>query len=162
METTDQPLNDGFECRPEGARNGRVFATRAFAAKDVLMVAQIARFFDKPRAGRAQVGEHIYVEYVGCMNKLRHSCDPNCGIRLDDAGAHSVVARRPIAKNDELTLDFAMQNYRSPLKARNCGCGAPSCRKTVTGWAELSDDVKKDYAAFAAPFLAALDNKYRE
>lgn len=44
---------------------------------------------------------------------VNHSCSPNCGVRLNDAGAYDFVAREPIAAGEEITFDYAMRNTRS-------------------------------------------------
>lgn len=56
-----------------------------------------------------------------------HSCEPNTlfdGLNL--------VAARPIATGDELTLDYAavMNDASEPF---NCRCGSPGCRGWITG-----------------------------
>jgi SET domain len=47
----------------------------------------------------------------GLGPKVNHSCDPNCGVRLNDGQAFDFVARQPIAAGQELTFDYAMRNF---------------------------------------------------
>jgi D-alanine-D-alanine ligase-like ATP-grasp enzyme len=56
-----------------------------------------------------------------------HSCDPNCAYDGLD-----VVALRPIANGEELTLDYAtfLDEHMEPF---DCRCGSPKCRGRVTG-----------------------------
>ncbi|WP_425825530.1 SET domain-containing protein [Streptomyces fractus] len=68
-----------------------------------------------------------------------HSCDPN----LWWDGPYTLVARRDIATDDELTSDYATSTW-DPQFVLACQCGAGAgCRGTVTGndWrlAELQD-----------------------
>lgn len=60
-------------------------------------------------------------------NFINHGCAPNLG--YDVRG--SVVTLRPIAKGEELTLDYGefVVNYDEPF---TCFCGAPRCRGGVT------------------------------
>ena len=59
---------------------------------------------------------------------LNHACDGNVG--FNDKG--DFVARREIAKGEELTYDYALAES-NPRFRMNCKCGAPNCRKVVTG-----------------------------
>jgi SET domain/D-ala D-ala ligase C-terminus len=56
-----------------------------------------------------------------------HSCQPNTAY-----DGLNVKALRNIAKNEELTLDYAsfLDEHMEPFE---CHCGAPNCRKHVTG-----------------------------
>jgi D-alanine-D-alanine ligase len=56
-----------------------------------------------------------------------HSCSPNT-----EYDGLNVVATRFIAKGEELTLDYAsfLDEHMQPFE---CQCGAPNCRKTITG-----------------------------
>ncbi|MBX9618038.1 MAG: SET domain-containing protein-lysine N-methyltransferase [Hyphomicrobiales bacterium] len=63
-----------------------------------------------------------------------HSCDPNTGYDGLD-----VIALRPIAEGEELTLDYATF-CNEAAEGFTCGCGAVSCRGFVTGTAGNSVD----------------------
>ena len=58
---------------------------------------------------------------------FNHSCEPNVGIR------HQVtfVAMRAIDIGEELSIDYAM-NVSHPFRME-CACGAPGCRRAITG-----------------------------
>ena len=63
---------------------------------------------------------------------INHSCDPNawfqehCGLNL--------VARRNIAKDEEICMDYAtMVGYFPEMKAFACECASPLCRRVITG-----------------------------
>jgi D-alanine-D-alanine ligase len=61
-----------------------------------------------------------------------HSCDPNAWLDGLD-----VVARRPIAANEPVTLDYA--TFCGPdTKPFPCLCLSASCRGTLTGWDHLT------------------------
>lgn len=57
-----------------------------------------------------------------------HSCDPN----LWWDGPYTLVARRDISTNEELTSDYATSTW-DPAYAMNCVCGSLTCRETITG-----------------------------
>ncbi len=72
---------------------------------------------------------------------LNHSCDPNCVVR----GTREVVARRAVAKGEELTIAYDAAELADVLRHPDhyfwdprwtfrCGCGAPGCRGTIDGY----------------------------
>src|SRR5450759_3679993 len=50
-----------------------------------------------------QVGPGRWVRHGALGPKVNHSCDPNCGVRLNDGQAFDFVARRPIVAGQALT-----------------------------------------------------------
>ena len=67
---------------------------------------------------------------------VNHSCDPTAWLDGLD-----VVARRPLARGDEITLDYAtFCNERMP--SFRCECGTERCRGTIRG-----DDYLRDFVA---------------
>jgi D-alanine-D-alanine ligase-like ATP-grasp enzyme len=56
-----------------------------------------------------------------------HSCDPNTAYN-----GLNVVATRPIAKSEELTLDYATFLDKN-MQPFHCLCGAPNCRGLIMG-----------------------------
>jgi hypothetical protein len=82
------------------------------------------------------------------MLYLNHSCNPNVGMR----GEVTFVATRNIRAGEELTHDWAMTDYDD--YSVECTCGAPDCRKTLTGkdWQRL--DLQKRYAGYFSAYLA--------
>lgn len=151
---------DGCELRRSSGRLAGVFARRAFAPEDVVMVGRIDEFCDDDAAGAEQIGEHIYVRHGGLVGQVNHSCDPNVGVRVNGEGAHDFVALRSIAADEEITFDLAMRNYEIRGNRGRCQCGASNCRGRITGWKDLPAARKADYRLFAAPYLTALDSKY--
>ncbi len=95
----------------------------------------------------------------GLVTKVNHSCDPNCGIRLNFSGAHNFVAREPIVAGQEITFDYAMRNYTVEHFPAHCQCGSRHCRDHITGWKDLPGQRKADYRGFVAPYLPDIDNQ---
>lgn len=60
---------------------------------------------------------------------INHSCDPNTGSGGD---VYTLVAMRDIEPGEEITIDYAVVDG-DPDWNMPCGCGAPSCRKVITG-----------------------------
>lgn len=48
-----------------------------------------------------RVHRGVRLRHAGLIPRVNHSCDPNCGIRLNSAGAHDLIARAPIATGTE-------------------------------------------------------------
>ena len=82
------------------------------------------------------------------MLYLNHSCDPNLGIR----GEITFVAMRDIRAGEELTHDWAMTDDDD--YSIKCTCGAPDCRKTLTGKDWQRPDLQKRYSGYFSAYLA--------
>ena len=106
-----------------------------------------------------QIDENTHVLQDGLINMVNHCCKPNCGIRVNETGAHDFVAMKDINVNEEATFDYAMRNYSIDQFRKNCMCGANNFRGKITGWKDLSDEKKKAYDGFVAPYLLVLDAK---
>ena len=83
---------------------------------------------------------------------LNHSCDPNVWM-VDEV---TLAARRDIAKDEELTADYALweedENY---IMRWTCSCGSPLCRGRVTGRDWRLPDLRQRYRAHFSPFINA-------
>ena len=76
-----------------------------------------------------------------------HSCEPNIGVR----GQVVFVAMRDIGAGEELTHDWATtddDDYRL-----ECRCGAPGCRKVLTGQDWRREDLQEKYRGFISWYL---------
>ena len=77
-----------------------------------------------------------------------HSCDPNLGMR----GEITFVAMRGIRAGEELTHDWAMTDDDD--YSLKCNCGAPDCRKNLTGKDWERPDLQKRYVGYFSAYLA--------
>ena len=152
-------MNNGFELRKIFGKGEGVFAVRPFNPHETVMVGVIEKTLNSNHSHASQIGEHDYVLHAGLVSKVNHSCNPNCGIQVNETGAHDFVAIRYISINEELTFDYAMRNYSVDHFPKKCMCGSKKCRGEITGWRDLSDKKKKEYDGFTAPYLIALDAK---
>ncbi len=121
------------------------------------MVGVIDCEVDRNHSHASQVSDGRFVIHAGLIPKVNHSCDPNCGIRLNASGAHDIVARKPIASGHEITFDYAMRNYTIEYFPAYCRCRSPLCRDRITGWKDLPAQRKMDYRGFVAPYLIEID-----
>jgi hypothetical protein len=149
-----------FELRETSEKEEGVFATKSSKVGDIVMVGVIKEVLNGNNSHASQIGEHEYVLHAGLINMVNHSCDPNCGIRVDETGAHDFVAIRNISINEEIAFDYAMRNYNVDYFPKQCMCGSKKCRGKITGWKDLPDEKKKEYEGFVAPYLLALDAKH--
>ncbi len=153
-------MKDGFELRESPGKGEGVFTTKPYKVGDIVMVGVIEKVLDGNHSHASQIGENEYVLHAGLISKVNHSCDSNCGIRVNETGAHDFVAIRDIGVNKEITFDYAMRNYSIGYFPKKCICGSKGCRGRITGWKDLPDEKKKEYEGFVAPYLLELDTKY--
>lgn len=152
-------LAEGFELQNTSEKGEGVFTTRLFRAGETVMVGVIQEFLAGNHSHASQIGENTHVFHGGLVPKVNHSCNPNCGIWVNETGAHDFVAMRDILPGEEIAFDYAMRNYSIDHFDRPCQCGARSCRGRLTGWKDLPEAIKKKYVGFIAPYLLDLDRK---
>jgi len=152
-------MTNGVELRKSPGKGEGVFATKSFMVGDIVMVGVIKEALEMNHSHASQIGEHEYVLHAGLISKVNHSCDPACGIRVNETGAHDFVAIRDICINEEITFDYAMRNYGVDYFAKQCMCGSRRCRGRITGWKDLPDEKKKEYEGVVAPYLLKIDAK---
>jgi hypothetical protein len=160
--STEVPEAEGVELRrtADGKGDG-VLATRAFAAGETVMVGFLVGAPTGNDSHATQVGPGRWARHGGLGPKVNHSCDPNCGVRLNDGQAFDFVARQPIGAGQELTFDYAMRNFTIDHFPTVCLCGAARCRGSITGWKDLPAARKADYGELVAPYLRTMDDEAR-
>jgi uncharacterized protein len=152
--------NDGFELRESPEKGEGIFATKPFKVGDIVMVGIIKEVLSGNHSHASQISENKHVLHAGLISKVNHSCGPNCGIRVNETGAHDFIAMKDICVNEEITFDYAMRNYTIDHFPQQCMCGSARCRGRITGWKDLPDEKKKEYEGFVAPYLLELDAKH--
>jgi hypothetical protein len=160
--STQVPEEEGVELRrmADGKGDG-VLATRPFDAGETVMVGFLVGALTGNDSHATQVGPGRWALHGGLGPKVNHSCDPNCGVRLNDGQAFDFVARQPIGAGQELTFDYAMRNFTVEHFPAVCLCGAARCRGSVTGWKDLPAARKADYGELVAPYLRTMDDETR-
>ena len=152
-------MKDGFELRDVDGKGEGVFATRTFKPGETVMVGRFEKILDENHSHASQIGENKFALHAGLISKVNHSCDPNCGIRVNQTGAHDFVARKDIGVGEEFSFDYAMRNYSVNYFPPLCMCGTKKCRGRITGWKDLPESRRKDYEGFVAPYLLELEVK---
>lgn len=150
---------EGFQLRTGvDDRNDGVFATRGFAVGDAVMLGVAGRPAPANHSHANQVSLTEWVFEEGLGPKVNHSCDPNCGVRVnDEVDGFDFVALAPIAAGEEITFDYAMRNYVIEHFPATCLCGADACRGAVTGWKDLPAERKAAFGDLVAPYLIEQD-----
>ena len=139
-------------------RNDGVYATRDYAAGDTVMLGVPGRPAPGNHSHANQVSLTEWVFEDGLGPKVNHSCDPNCGVRVNEqVDGFDFVALRPIAADEEITFDYAVRNYAIEHFPARCLCATAACRGVVTGWKDLPEARKAAYGDLVAPYLREAD-----
>lgn len=151
------------EKRPSGIEGRGLFAKAAIAKDEVVVVkgGYVMTRSERDAVGvtlgpsEIQIDDGLFIgpstaeEREGGMMHLNHSCAPNVGVQ----GQIAFVAMRDIAAGEELTFDYAMTDDED-YEAMACGCGAPECRKAVTGRDWMRRDLQQKYRGYFSRYLA--------
>jgi len=103
-----------------------------------------------PRYNSAAIGEgmNLLLDLDDLIGFGNHSCNPNLWM-ID---AITIVARRDIAPDEELTIDYAMHTV-SAWWSMACQCGEPHCRHIITGNDWLRAELQERYTDHFSPFI---------
>lgn len=149
-------MHHRLELRDIPGKGQGVVSSRNFKAGDTLCIGAVQRILHNHQSNATQIADKRYVLMAGLMSMVKHSCHPNCGIRANAAGVPDLVAMRDGVRGEEITYDYAMQNYDLDSFPKICECGSPECRTFITGYRFLSDVKRKEYEGFCAPYLLEL------
>jgi len=149
-------MNNGYELKKTSNNKGEgVFATKVFKAEEIVMLGIIKEVLPRNDSHASQIDKNTFIRHDGLIIKVNHSCDPNCGIQVNETGGHNYIAIRDISIDEEITFDYAMRNYTVDFFP-NCKCGSKKCRSKITGWKDLPIEIKEKYKGFVAPYLLEL------
>ena len=143
------------EVRETHDRGLGVFALRDFVTGELVLrrrhvpvtQAEVAALSPEQRAHVCQTAASTFaiVEPPACF--VNHGCEPNAlrrGVR--------VVAWKPIAAGQEITLDYRLNAISGSAWA--CRCRSPSCTGVVEGgFFELDDRRQAELLPFAGDFV---------
>jgi hypothetical protein len=148
----------------ESKIHGRGLFATADIAKGEIVAVKGGRIVDRktlrekitPRLGpvEIQIDDDLFIAPVTdeerelSMLYSNHSCDANLGMR----GEITFVAMRDIRAGEELTHDWATTDDDD--YSVECKCGAPNCRKILTGKDWQRPDLQKRYAGYFSAYLA--------
>lgn len=82
---------------------------------------------------------------------MNHSCLPNVWL----ADAVTLIARHPIARGDELTIDYALWDTDAAWSMACC-CGTPLCRGVNTGADWRIPALQRRYQGHFSPYVARM------
>ena len=122
-----------LRCTADGKGDG-VLTTRSFAAGETVMVGFLVGALKENDSHATQVGPGRWARHGGLGPKVNHSCDPNCGVRLNDEQAFDVVARQQIDAGQEVTFDYAMRNFTIDHFPPVCLCACVPVWCTTVPW----------------------------
>jgi len=156
-------LSPKTEVRESKIHGRGLFAT-ADISKDEIVAVKGGHIVDRktlrekitPRLGpvEIQIDENLFIAPVTeeerelSMLYSNHSCDPNLGVR----GEITFVAMRDIRGGEELTHDWAMTDDDD--YSVECKCGAPNCRRILTGKDWQRPDLQNRYTGYFSAYLA--------
>ncbi len=140
-----------------------IYATRPIAAKELIFKGEekSQRLVTRRHVERSwnEEEKEIFRRYAYPVSKevfllwddnpsgwapQNHSCQPNTAYE-----GLNIIALRPIAKGEELTLDYASFLDEEHMEPFECRCGAPNCRGLITGKPHNSVTLREEMAAGA-------------
>jgi len=128
-----------------------------FASKDITKSTEV--IVGKPLEKIAErtwysleIDEDVHVRLDRPFETVNHSCRPNCGIVKNGYGGYTLIALEDIAKDDEITFDYAMTEWKL-VADFTCACGAQECRKTKIGAENVDYDLLKRYLPYLADHI---------
>lgn len=80
---------------------------------------------------------------------INHSCDSNLWMQ----GTFTLIAKRDITPNEEITADYALWEAWGYVSSWDCNCGSLLCRKKVTGKDWRLPEVQKRYLNHFSPLI---------
>lgn len=154
------------QVRPSFIQGGGMFAAASVATGETVAIVGGAVMSEDefrayiatvPRWNATQIDERRHlVDLEQSPDRMEGSINHSCDSNLWLADEVTLVARRPIAAGEELTLDYALTTVEPGWRLdRPCQCGMPTCRRTVTGNDWQLPEVQRRYAGHFAPFINA-------
>ncbi|MGB1087791.1 MAG: SET domain-containing protein [Alphaproteobacteria bacterium] len=154
----------GATARQSPIEGWGLYALRDFAAGDIIQRVNIIREITDAAPLRPERDEHPHhcaypddkmVLYGFPDRHMNHSCDPNAWYDYADyeeMGAPLVRARRAIAKDEEVTVDYLINNPGG--NSWPCACGAARCRgETGISFFTLPEAIQQEYRPLLAPWF---------
>jgi uncharacterized protein len=155
-------FNPKTEKRASRVHGRGLFAREAISAGEIVAVkggiimdaAALALIRDAVSPADIQIEDGLYIgpgsaeEVEANILCLNHSCHPNVGVR----GQITFVAMRDIPAGAELTIDYAMIDG-DPAERMACSCGAPECRKIITGDDWRLRELRRRYAGYFSRYI---------
>lgn len=149
VEVHSTVVGSGVFSRRAIARGERIFATWGVP-------------IDHQTEHSVQIGWGRHLEPRYPVRLINHSCEPNAGVRTNEAGLPDFHALRDIAPGEQITFDYAMTEYTHDPRedaslefSMTCLCGTPGCRGKLGYYSELPPERRLAYAGFVSDYLAS-------
>ena len=150
------------EKRPSGVDGTGLFARRPISKGETVVVkggyvmTQAERDAVSQSLGPAeiQIGDDLFIgprtasERDGGMMHLNHSCEPNVG---SSSSLISLSWAQPPSA-EELSFDYAMTDDEPDIDMQ-CNCGAPDCRRVITGLDWKRPELQRRYEGYFSAYL---------
>lgn len=94
-----------------------------------------------------QITNKLFIGPSGGLDDyIRHSCNPNCGLYI--SGNRAFLKTIAVIKKDsEINFDYSTcSNDSIDTWQLNCNCGNFNCRKIISGFQYLPEDLKLKYS----------------
>jgi uncharacterized protein len=144
-----------------------LFATQPISKGEIVVIkggyifdqATLRELSQRLGPAEIQIAEDFFIgpvteaEREGGMIFSNHSCEPNIGVQ----GQIVFVAMRDIAAGEELTHDWATTD--DDTYEMDCRCGAPSCRKIITGQDWRKPELQEKYRDYLSWYLLQKINR---
>ncbi len=131
-----------------GTHGRGTFTEEPIAAGELIIrfAGPLLRYADTtPETLALQIGPDLYIGASGGPDDfVNHSCDPNAGVRVQDASAE-LFAIRAIEPGEEILFDYSTIIDEDDFSL-SCLCGSPGCRKVIADGKYLPDDVWQRYS----------------
>lgn len=157
-------ISPKVEVRPAPGKGVGLFAVEPVAAGEVLLVWGGESYCGPEGAAAARAAGRGTMEWEDglCSREgigdhpafaVNHSCDPNVWFH----DTFTLSARRRIPAGEELGMDYAMLGGEDGYVSEwECRCGAPACRRRITGRDWRSAELR---ARYRGHFLPALNRR---
>lgn len=137
------PTSEQFAAAAVNGRIGKGLKARVPFGRGSLLAHFVGVLSNRILQHTLQVTPNIHLHDPYFVGLLSHACAPNCVL---DMARLEVWALTDIAVGDLLTIDYAMTED-TLFRQFPCICGAPGCRKWITGRREALNDDGKAYLA---------------
>ena len=95
-----------------------------------------------------QIDKDLFLGMSGDLDDIiRHSCNPSCWIKIVGRRA-LLISRHFIKAGSEITFDYSITSTQEPSEwSMQCNCGVYTCRKIISGYRHLNENIRKHYEA---------------
>ncbi len=137
------PTSAKFIVVETGDERGRALKSKEAFHKDEHVAKLSGVIVNHTTLDTIQITPTLYFSDPWFCRFLLHSCDPNLEINLEHL---DVKALKDIFPDEYLTIDYATTDDTVTFQFA-CNCGAPNCRRWVTGRAEETNEEGRSHLA---------------